>query len=225
MATAILCEFSGSITMVCRQRPPPPGIHCGRCSCSRSPFTGAQLSPASSDRNSAAGSTPQYTTSGSSARPGVICHTWASDRPEPSGKRTACRSGPVHVRPKSSLRRMVLPQWLLCEPTRVRLRPPRWSSATEYTVSPGKWGPSTFQRFREASDERMKAPLVVPTRTRTSPASWRGAEEDRGIGSLGKRAASTVRHPPARRNTASPPPSSQPHPGAIYRDARCHDAV
>ena len=40
----------------------------------------------------------------------VICQTLASERPDASGKRTACRSGPVHDFPKSSLRRIVLPQ-------------------------------------------------------------------------------------------------------------------
>ena len=61
----------------------------------------------------------------SSTDSGVICQTWASESPESSGKRTAWRSGPVQLFPKSSLSRMVLPQWLLLAPTKVRVRPPR----------------------------------------------------------------------------------------------------
>ena len=99
--------------MVCRHSPPPPGIHFGRCSWLSSPSTGAQLTPASSERNSAAGSTPHHTTSGSSGRPGSICHTWASDSPGDSGKRTACRSGSLHVFPKSSECKTAGPQCVL----------------------------------------------------------------------------------------------------------------
>jgi hypothetical protein len=51
----------------------------------------------------------------------------------------------------------------------MRHRPSRSSYAIAYTASPGKCGPSSFHFLRDSFDERMNAPFIVPTRTRTSP--------------------------------------------------------
>jgi hypothetical protein len=83
-----------------------------------------QVAPPSLDENSAAGSTPQKSTSGSPARPGQICHTRFSDFCVSSGKRRLCASG-VQLRPKSSLLRSVAPQRMLSGPAQTRRRPCR----------------------------------------------------------------------------------------------------
>src|SRR5688500_7025310 len=193
MATRMRLGFDGSITTVWRHKPPPPGCHCARCSCACSPSTRLQLSPASRDSKSAAGSTPAYRRFGSSGGPQRICHTCVRARSVSAGNRMFWRSGADHVAPRSSLDRITLPQWKLRVPARIRWRPPRWSSVMAYTDSPLKCGPSMRHSRRAESDQQRKAPLAVPTRTTTSPsrpgvAAW-GIRGLRRRGSVGEDAA------------------------------------
>src|SRR6185437_10197527 len=60
--------------MVCRPIPPAPGDHLGPVPCPRRFASSCQLSPPSVDLNSAASSTPAYTTSGLFGA-GSKCHT------------------------------------------------------------------------------------------------------------------------------------------------------
>src|SRR5687767_9819074 len=64
----------GSSRIVWRHKPPAPGAHCEPEPWPLSPGSSCQLVPPSSVRNSAASSTPAYTTSGS-VREGSRCHT------------------------------------------------------------------------------------------------------------------------------------------------------
>src|SRR6516164_5253853 len=66
--------LAGSRMTVCRHMPPAPGCQLGPVPCPRSPDSSCQLSPPSVDLNSAASSTPAYTTLGSTGE-GSKCHT------------------------------------------------------------------------------------------------------------------------------------------------------
>src|SRR4051812_22142988 len=95
-----------------------------------------------------------------------------------------CRSGAVQVRPKSSLARSTLPQWKLRVAAKARRRPARPSYATAYTDSPGKCGPSMRHFFRFTSDQKKKAPLTVPTITKTSAGAFDRRAVDFFVGRL-----------------------------------------
>ena len=77
----------------------------------------------------AAGSTPQWSVSGSDSRPGTICQTRSSAAPALSGNFTFAASGFVQLFPKSSLERSSAPQCMLCGPAQMRWRPARPSYA------------------------------------------------------------------------------------------------
>src|SRR5262249_14913966 len=115
MPTCILFLLPGSSRIECRNSPPFPGVHRGRCGWSYRPRTRDHVSPASCDTNNAAGSTPQYSTSGSSGRPRLICHTFLSETPESAGNFIWASLGLVQLLPKSSLDRKKVPQKLLVE--------------------------------------------------------------------------------------------------------------
>src|SRR5258707_13941361 len=53
----------GSRMTVCRHMPPAPGAQCGPEPCPRKPESSSQFCPPSAERNSAASSTPAYTSS------------------------------------------------------------------------------------------------------------------------------------------------------------------
>src|SRR5262249_7651886 len=64
----------GSSKTVWRHGPPLPGPQFLRSGCLLTPSTPSQLAPRSSLRKRRCGSAPRYSTSGSSAGPGSICH-------------------------------------------------------------------------------------------------------------------------------------------------------
>src|SRR5262245_54686491 len=115
MATCIRFLLPGSSRIECKNSPPPPGVHRGRCGWSYRPRTSDQVSPASCDTNKPAGSTPQYITSGSSGRARLICQTFLREAPESAGNFIWASLGLVQVLPKSSLDRKNVPQKLLVE--------------------------------------------------------------------------------------------------------------
>src|SRR6266545_2295626 len=111
---------AGSVRIVWRQSPPPPGVHRGRCGWFHSPSFRDQFSPPSRDSKSAEGSTPQKSRSGSSSSPDSICQTFASEAPEASGKEIRGTSGRLQRRPKSSLAQSSAPQWKLLGAAQIR---------------------------------------------------------------------------------------------------------
>src|SRR5262249_62155177 len=113
MATCIRFLLAGSSRIECKNSPPPPGVHRGRCGWSYRPRTSDQVSPASCDTNNAAGSTPQYITSGSSAPAKLICQTFLREAPEAAGNFILGSLGLVQVLPKSFPDRQNVPQKLL----------------------------------------------------------------------------------------------------------------
>ncbi len=129
-ATVTARASRASVRTVCRPSPPPPGTHLERVGCSHSGRTSSKLSPRSSERYSAAGSVPAYTTSGSAAA-GCSCHTRSSEAPVSFGNFTAAFAGSVHVCPRSSEWKTDGPQCALSPPTRRRGEGPRVSIATE----------------------------------------------------------------------------------------------
>ncbi len=165
MAISRRSGSSGWTRTVWRHIPPPPGCHSGRCGWSHNPLTNEKLRPPSSLRNSAAGSTPAYITSGSLTGPGASCQILASDASALSGKRNAACSSSVHVVPRSSERRSTGPQWLLTDPVNSRVVPDRESMQVEYTSSPGNVGPLNSKPARSSPARRVNNPFAVPTST------------------------------------------------------------
>ena len=171
MAIHIRSGSAGSGRTVCRHSPPPPGSQRGRWGCSHSPSTSAKVSPPSSERNSAAGSTPAHTVSGRSSPAGCSCHTLASAASVPSGNRRFAPSGSTQVRPRSSDQRTTAPQCPCSVPASSRRRPPRPSNRIAYTCSPRKCGPLARHFPRSGSPANSHAPFMVPTASNTSPES------------------------------------------------------
>ena len=104
MATVTCCASVGCGTIVWIAWPPNPAPQSGRCGWSHSERTRVNVSPRSSERNSADGCVPTQTTSGSAGPPGWICHTRSTLLPRSAGNRTETPAFSLQVRPRSSER-------------------------------------------------------------------------------------------------------------------------
>ena len=190
------------------------------------PSTGAQVSPASSLRNSPCGLPPAYQTPGSSGWPGVSQNTLRRLRASRSPVWNAGgREASDQVAPKSVVRNSVGPRCPVPAATS-RVRPSRGSSTACWTMWPRKWGPSTDQDRRPASAVRIHAPLRVP-RNR-AVVSVTGATVVMRVGphpgseligrAVGRWARDGPRQPPHPRAGAPGSPTSTPR---THRGSRC----
>src|SRR6266851_5796209 len=156
----------GCTRIECRHSPPNPGFHFGRSGWLNSASFSRNVSPRSSERNIAAGSTPASTTSGPSGASSA--QIALSDTPLPLGNLILPSVGSVHVAPKSSDRLTIAPQCSLLLPIRIRGEPPSMKAADQADC-PGKCGPDILKSPRVRSLRKMNAPLTVPTISRRSP--------------------------------------------------------
>jgi hypothetical protein len=88
IATSTRAGSSGCGSTVCIAWPPKPAPHRSRCGWSHSSRISSYVTPPSTERKSAEGWVPAYTTSGSAAGAGANCHTRSSVAPVSSGKAT-----------------------------------------------------------------------------------------------------------------------------------------
>ena len=172
--------------MVCRHRPPAPGCHAGPVPCSRRPGSSFQLWPPS-----VAAEQRRVLDPGVDGV-GIVERRARDARPARTARDGACRRTTGGCRGRSAYSNLL--------PTGSQVLPPsfeRWINwpnqlvlCDAYTRSgsagdplrwnisqPPKWGPSTFQFLRFPSDVSTKAPLRVPTNTRTPliPAPFEGS--------------------------------------------------
>src|SRR5579885_1004897 len=168
IAAYIRCGSRGWTSRVCRQRPPNPGFHFGRSGWLNSAWLRRNVSPRSSERNIAPGSTPASTTSGPIEGAASRVQIEFSASPLPLGNLLLPSAGSFQVAPKSSDRLTIAPQCSLLLPASILgCFPSR--KANDHTDSPGKCGPDIRKSFRARSLWNRNAPFEVPTISTTSP--------------------------------------------------------
>ena len=161
MAIHIRSGSAGSGRTVCRHSPPPPGSQRGRWGWSHSPSTSSNVSPPSSERNSAAGSTPAHTVPGRSSPAGCSCHTRASAASRPLRE------------PEVALGRLASSS----APGRPSTAPPPPSARARSRPAAGAARPARRTGWRTparpGSAARSSATSPAPGRPRTArPPSW-----------------------------------------------------